>query len=53
MGEVGEEIDLEQELDDEEIPPLIDPIKARYDGGLDHEYQVSALGAMNQALNQV
>ena len=35
--QVGRGIDLEQELFNEEILPMMDPIEAGYDGGQDHE----------------
>ena len=47
--EVGEEIDLEQELSDKETPPLIDPIEAEHEGGQDHEHQAQTLGDMAQS----
>ena len=40
MVEVGEGIDLEQELSDDEMPPLIDQIDAEHEVDQDHEYQV-------------
>ena len=36
MVEVGEEIDLEQELLDEETSPLIDQIDAKHEGDQNH-----------------
>ena len=53
MIKVGEGIDMEQEISDEETSPFIDQIDAEHEGDQNHEHQATALGNMAQELVQV
>ena len=53
MVEVGGGIDLEQELCDEETPPLIDLMEVEHERGQDHEHQAPTLGDMTPESDQL